>query len=289
MNSILKPVLGLGSAFLIGLYSSSVHSAESPDANRFLVIAHRGGVVDAVHPENSISGLEAAINRGYTHVEVDARVTRDGRVVCFHDSNLNRATGVDKEVADLDFAEIQQIRLRGTGETIPTFDEFCGRCAGRIQVMVDIKGADDRVIESYAREIEGALVRHGLIENALILINRIPIHNQEKIADWFFGKVKISWRDPLSTARRRLRAKNQPEEFYYIFNHGADFNKEEVDGFHAMGLKVIVSVNTGHYLEGDPLDQGFADLRKVVALGVDGVQIDSCYDSVVFPKRETNE
>ena len=46
-----------------------------------------------------------------------------------------------------------------------------------------------------------------------------------------------------------------------------------------MGLKVIVSINTGHYPDGDPLELGLADIRKVVPLGVDGLQIDSCYDS----------
>lgn len=272
----------LSFSLMIWLSLGDLCPSYSANGSRLLVIAHRGGVVDEDHPENSLSGLEEAIKRGYTHVEVDARVTKDGHVVCFHDANLKNATGVDKNVSDLDLAEIKSLRLNRSGEAIPTFEEFCRRCAGRVELMVDIKGADDEVIESYAREIERSLVRHGLIDHALILINRIPIHNQEKIADWFFGKAGISWRDPLMQARKRLRAKNDPSEFFYIFNHGEDFDREQVDGFHAMGLKVIVSINTGHYKEGDPVQLGFADLRRVVALGVDGVQIDSCYDSVVF-------
>ena len=106
---------------------------------KFILIAHRGGVVDDRLSENSIKGLEEAIRRGYTHVEVDARVTKDGHVVCYHDANLARETGVDKNISELTLAELQQIKLTKSQESIPTFDEFCQRCTGRIDLMIDIK------------------------------------------------------------------------------------------------------------------------------------------------------
>ena len=42
---------------------------------KVLKIAHRGGVVDEQRSENSIKALNEAIQRGYTHVEIDARIT----------------------------------------------------------------------------------------------------------------------------------------------------------------------------------------------------------------------
>ncbi len=138
--------------------------------------------------------------------------------------------------------------------------------------MVDIKGADDKLIEKYCRGIE----------SALILTNRIPINNQEKVSDWFFGKAKVAWRDPLETAKLRIKAERDPEKYYYIFNHGEDFTREEVEGFHKMGLMVIVSINLKHYKTGDPLQRGLADLKRVLEYDVDGVQIDSIYDPVVL-------
>jgi len=41
--------------------------------NPRMIIAHRGGVVDAERSENSLKALQEAILRGYTHVENDAR------------------------------------------------------------------------------------------------------------------------------------------------------------------------------------------------------------------------
>ena len=66
-----------------------------------LIIAHRGGVVDSLHSENSIKALEEAIRRGYTHVEVDARITADGHVVCFHDEQLMEDTGIRGKISEL--------------------------------------------------------------------------------------------------------------------------------------------------------------------------------------------
>ena len=73
-----------------------------------LLIAHLGGVVDENIAENSIEGLEEAIARGYTHLEVDARISKDGHVICFHDASLKRETGVDKNISDLTLAEIKK-------------------------------------------------------------------------------------------------------------------------------------------------------------------------------------
>jgi len=239
-------------------------------------------VVDENISENSVEGLEEAIARGYTHVEVDARITSDGHVVCFHDKNLKRETGVDKNLSDLTLAEVKKLKLLRNQETIPTFEEICALCAGRINLMVDIKGVDDRRLEQYSRGIEEALRKHGLLEDALILTNRMPIYNQKKVSDWFFGKAKVAWRDPFKIAKQRIQAERQPGKYYYIFNHGEDFTREEVEGFHKMGLLVIVSINLGHYKKGDPVQKGLADVKRVLEYGVDGLQIDSIYDPAVL-------
>ena len=136
--------------------------------------------MDEERPENSLMALEEAIEKGYSHVEVDARATRDGHVVCIHDESLLRAAGIVRRVGDLTSNEIAEIRLTKSGETIPTFEQFCERCAGRVNLMVDLKGAEEKHTDQYAKEIEEALRSHDLLDEALMLINRIPINNQEK-------------------------------------------------------------------------------------------------------------
>jgi glycerophosphoryl diester phosphodiesterase len=258
---------------------------EKPE--KFLLIAHRGGVVDDSLSENSIKGLEEAIRRGYTHVEVDARVTRDGQVVCYHDENLARETGVNRNISELTLVELQEIKLSRSMESIPTFAEFCRRCAGRIDLMVDIKSISDKHLEVCAVNIEQALTEHGLLKNALFIVNRVPSRAQEEIADWFLGKAKTAWRYDLVKTRILAQARPQPGQWHFVFNSPQDFTPEMIDGFHRLGLQVIASVNLLHYRTGDPQQQGLADIEKMLAWGVDGLQIDSCYDPLVFARLES--
>ncbi len=250
----------------------------------FILVAHRGGVVDENTSENSIKGLEEAIKRGYTHIEIDARVSKDGHVICFHDENLKRETGIDKNISDLTLEEIKKIKLLRSEEQIPTFHEYCQKCQGRINVMVDTKGVSDKYVERYCREIETALADNGLLKDALFIINIVPIHNQEKVAYWFVGKSKVCWRVSLEKAKILLNT--MPKDigkYYYIFNYPRHFTKDDIQGFHEMGLKVVLSVNLSHYKTGDPQQQGLDDICKALDMGVDGLQIDSCYDPIILP------
>ena len=124
---------------------TSIGCTSTTGKKQFFLIAHRGGVVDENISENSLTGLEEAIKRGYTHVEIDVRVTKDGHTVCFHDNNLMREAGVDKNISELLLNEIKKIKLTRSKEIIPTFEEFCNQCKGRINVMVDTKGVEDRL------------------------------------------------------------------------------------------------------------------------------------------------
>lgn len=271
-------------ALLVLLLASIVIGCVKKSAKQdFFLIAHRGGVVDSTLSENSLKSLEAAIDRGYTHVEVDVRVTRDGHAVCFHDKNLMREAGINKDISDLTLDELREIKLTRSQEPIPIFDEYCARCAGRINVMIDTKSGDVQNIEQYIGDVETALVKYGLLKDALFIVNRIPSYNQRIVADWFLGKAKVSWRVDLKKAKILLNTMpKNPGQYYFIFNSPVDFTKEDIDGFHKMGLMVIPSINKDHYKTGDPMKQGLADVQKMLNWGVDGLQIDSCYDPLVF-------
>ena len=56
-----------------------------------LIIAHRG---DSAHaPENTLAAFRRAVEAGADGIEFDVRLTKDGEVVVFHDSSLNRIAG----------------------------------------------------------------------------------------------------------------------------------------------------------------------------------------------------
>ncbi|MBT3606230.1 MAG: glycerophosphodiester phosphodiesterase family protein [Candidatus Latescibacteria bacterium] len=245
------------------------------------IIAHRGGVVDPHRSENSFAALEEAIRRGYTHVEIDARITGDGHVVCFHNDELLEEAGIQGKISKMPLREVVKITLTRSGEKIPTFEEYCAHCAGRIAVMIDLKGCNTKHIPTYTHEIEGALRTHNLLDDALILINKIPVNNQETISQHFFGLSKVSWRHSLPTTQNAAQQNPTLSKHYYVFNHFQDFTQENLVSYQSLGFEVIVSINTHHYKNGSPQPQGEHNVRQVLEWGANGLQIDSCYDIVL--------
>ncbi len=103
-------------------------------------IAHRG-LHDARFPENSLPAFENAIEHNY-NIEMDTQVTKDGVVVVFHDANLKRVCGVDRNLKDCTLEELKTYRLLGTEYTIPTMREFLDAVDGRTGILCEIKGTN---------------------------------------------------------------------------------------------------------------------------------------------------
>ncbi|MBO4217537.1 MAG: glycerophosphodiester phosphodiesterase [Clostridia bacterium] len=101
--------------------------------------AHRGLYDnDNGIPENSLAAFEKAAENGYG-IELDVQLSRDGRVVVFHDDTLSRVCCVDKRVDELDFDELSKLSLCGTGERIPLFEEVLRTVNGRAPIIVELK------------------------------------------------------------------------------------------------------------------------------------------------------
>lgn len=100
-------------------------------------IAHRGLHDDSL-PENSLSAYSEAIKNGF-NIEIDVHLSLDKKIVVFHDDNLKRVTGVDRNISDLTLAELKDLRLCGTDQTIPTFDEVLDLVDGKVGLLIEIK------------------------------------------------------------------------------------------------------------------------------------------------------
>lgn len=86
-----------------------------------LAFAHRGGIESA--PENSLAAFAAAVDLGFTYLETDVHLTRDGVVVAAHDERLDRVSDTQGEIASMTWGEVSRARLGGS-EPVPTFEEL---------------------------------------------------------------------------------------------------------------------------------------------------------------------
>ena len=70
-----------------------------------LIYAHRGASVD--FPEGSQAAYEAAISQGADGFECDVRLTKDLQIICYHDANTKRLSGIDLEVAKTNYEQLK--------------------------------------------------------------------------------------------------------------------------------------------------------------------------------------
>ena len=114
--------------------------------------AHRG-LWSANVPENSLAAFMLAAKAGYG-IELDIQLSKDGRIVVFHDSNLKRMCGVDRKVCDTTLEELKTLRLLGTNQQIPTLVEVLQLIDGRVPLLIELKGEDiDTTLCSKAAKI----------------------------------------------------------------------------------------------------------------------------------------
>lgn len=100
--------------------------------------AHRGLHGDGI-PENSLPAFERAASAGYG-IELDVHVTKDGVAVVFHDDTLMRMCGVEGSIESHTLDELRVLRLAGTDECIPTFEEVLALVGGRVPLIIEEKG-----------------------------------------------------------------------------------------------------------------------------------------------------
>lgn len=103
------------------------------------LIAHRGmhNMKKGI-PENSIKAFEESIKNNYI-IELDLHILKDKSVVVFHDDNLKRMTGVDKQLADTTYEEIKNLKLQDTNNYIPLFEDVLKVISGKVPIVIELK------------------------------------------------------------------------------------------------------------------------------------------------------
>lgn len=105
------------------------------DVDGPVAMAHRGFSLDGL--ENTMTAFADAVELGLPYVETDVHATRDGVVVAFHDSVLDRVSDGRGAIADLTWADLSTIRVGGA-EVVPRLDDLLGAWPG-LRLNIDVK------------------------------------------------------------------------------------------------------------------------------------------------------
>ena len=102
------------------------------------IISHRGIFDNKKVPENSIKAFINALNKGYA-IELDVHLTKDKKIVVFHDDTLERMTNIKGNIKDYTFEELKKVKLLDTKYTIPSLDEVLLLIDGKVPLLIELK------------------------------------------------------------------------------------------------------------------------------------------------------
>ena len=126
--------------FVLYLFMVKPRKSKLKKGDSIIKYAHRGLHGDGV-PENSLAAFEKAVEQGFG-IELDVQLSKDGKVVVFHDYTLSRMTGVDEKLCCLNLSELTSLSLANTKEKIPTFEQVLTLVDGKVPLLVELKGEE---------------------------------------------------------------------------------------------------------------------------------------------------
>lgn len=136
---------------------------------RVMIVAHRGASHDA--PENTLPAFELAWAQGADAIEVDVHLSRDGEIVCMHDSDTQRVAGTKLVIRESTLAELRALDVGAwhsdefKGTPIPLLSEVLATVPQAGEIRIEIKcGAD--IVPKLLSEID----RAGLRREQIVMI-----------------------------------------------------------------------------------------------------------------------
>jgi glycerophosphoryl diester phosphodiesterase len=225
-------------------------------------IGHRGAPVDA--PENTIASFRAAFEQGVDGVELDVRLSRDGRLVVMHDETTGRMAGPPNSmVSDLTAPQLRQLEIKWKGhspEKVPMLEDVIPLIPPGRRLFIESK-----VGPAFITPLRTAF-KEAAADPARFVIMSFDLESmrQAKLA---FRDFEVLW---LGSPRRGVRTRPTVTELISAAKgaglDGLNLNctfpikKPFVEKIHAAGLKVYTWTVDGPKIA-----------RREVEAGVDGI------------------
>lgn len=252
----------------------------SANAGQPLIVAHRGLL--KVAPENTLSNFRACLELRLGF-EFDVQRTKDGHLVCIHDSTVNRTTNGSGNVSDLTLAELNQLDAgswfdpRFAGEKVPTVEQVLQLASEYQQhpILIAVDFKDANVEQDVVR-----LAKKQGILSRLIFIGRT-------IQD---PQVRANIKATSAKAETAAVANNATEFPAALADSGADWvyvryipSASEIERVHQAGKRAFIAGPT----VGGKLPENW---QEAASVGIDAILTDYPLDlrAVLKQKADRN-
>lgn len=236
-----------------------------------LIIAHRGAN-DRMN-ESTLAAYELAALDGVDYLEMDLRMTKDGRLVIMHDETIDRTTNGAGKVSDYSFEELSEfetVEVFGNQtyrEPIPTLNEVLNTFKDKKKYYIETRLVDGNV--AMEEKLIQLLHQYGLIEKELVIIQSFSERSLKAIQQLepdipltlLFGKGRFDLQKAIHS------------EYPIIGMEASDVNYRRINELHRHGKQVHVFFND--------LDTQRKEQQRVHSFKVDGFFT----DDIVFTKE----
>ena len=176
-------------------------------------------------PENSMPAFEAAVKAGYG-IELDTQTTKDGRLVVFHDENLYRMCGVDKNLYECTYDELQSMRLAKTDYKIPLLEDVLKAVSGRVPLIVEIKSEGNwkRTTRMTAEALDSYNGIYCMESFHPLIVkwfrdNRQDVLRGQLSTDFFRSTLKRAWYENIVLTNLMLNFLSRPDFVAYNYRY----------------------------------------------------------------------
>ncbi len=216
------------------LADASIESAED-----VTLISHRGMNVFA--PENTLESARKAAEFGYTHVEFDIRLSKDGVWVLMHDEDISRTTDGKGKVSELTYRELLNYRVNSSKKelvVIPSLDEMLSLCSELdIHPVIEIKQSGTEFVRALLNFIGYRCGDCTIITFDRAQAEEIAKHIKSGETSLFNATVEYYWLvDKLSD--ENLETAKKDTSVGVSFNGNKSGSEEEIKKFTDAGIKL---------------------------------------------------
>ena len=95
------------------------------------------GLANGNLKENTIPAFKHCFKKNYG-IETDVHCTKDDKIVCFHDFNLQNKFKINKRIKDINYEELKKISIKFNSE-IPLLDKLLKISRTKLHLMIELK------------------------------------------------------------------------------------------------------------------------------------------------------
>ena len=101
------------------------------------IIAHRGA--SSLAPGNTLLAVEKALKLDAPFIEVDCQLTRENKIIVFHDVTGSQLPGMEQAaISDMPYDALRSLDIGG-GQYIPLLEEVLEYINGKCNLIIESK------------------------------------------------------------------------------------------------------------------------------------------------------